>query len=294
VTDELPASKRRRRRSWLAPIWFVPLLAAAGVGYLLQHEFSKEGPTIEIVFRQAEGLEAGKTDLRFRGVKMGEVSRLRLTQDMAHVVAEVKLEESAAALARAGSQFWIVRPQVSAAGIKGLGTIVSGPYIGALPGKGADQNRFEALEQPPPMEAGRRGLEIFVVAPEGVFQAGAPVLYHSIKVGAVADSGLSDDARAVRTRIVIERPYDELVRVNSRFWNAGGVQAHMGLFSGLEISAQSFTTLVEGGIEFATPDKPGAKATADQAFPLAEKADDSWKKWRPAIPLSKQSPQNER
>jgi paraquat-inducible protein B len=294
MSDEIATSRKRRRRSWLSPIWLVPLLAAGGIGYVIYRQASKAGPTIEIVFREAEGLEADKTDLRYRGVKMGEVSRLHLTKDLSRVVADVQLEESATGLAREGSQFWIVRPQVSAAGVQGLGTIVSGAYIGALPGHGSDKKHFEAMDEPPPVEAGQRGLEVFVVSPDRGFQIGAPVLYHSIKVGAVADSMLSSDARAVRSRIVIERPYTELLRSNSRFWNAGGVNAHVGILSGLNISAQSFTTMVEGGVAFATPDNPGPKAKEDQEFAIAEKPESDWTKWNPAIHVGRQASENER
>lgn len=292
--DDLPNSAKRRRRSWSAAIWLVPIIAAGAIGYAIFRTINQEGPTLHIIFRSAEGLEVDKTDLRFRGVKMGEVKDLQLTSDMKHVDATVELKKSAEGLARKGSQFWLVQPHVSATQIRGLNTIVSGAYIGASAGTGEKQTEFKALEQAPPINAGERELTIYVVSDQGTFEPGAPVLYRSIKVGAVANSELSDDARNVKARLLIEYPYDRLVRSNSRFWNAGGTKMHFGLFSGLEVAAQSFSTMLTGGIEFATPDEPGARVKDNAVFPLADKADDAWKKWRPAISLAAQPAESER
>jgi hypothetical protein len=73
--------------------------------------------------------------------------------------------------------------------------------------------------------------------------------------------------------------------MNSKFWNAGGINIHIGLFSGANISAESAQTLISGGIEFATPPDVQNAATNGAVFTLNEKAEDEWEKWSPAIPL---------
>jgi hypothetical protein len=75
------------------------------------------------------------------------------------------------------------------------------------------------------------------------------------------------------------------VRADSKFWNAGGINVHAGLFSGLQVSAKSAETVVAGGIAFVTPPDYGPPATNGEVFVLAANEDKSWKDWNPGIPL---------
>jgi len=292
--EDVPQSKKRRRRSWLSPVWLVPIISAVLVGWIVWDRIIEAGPTIQITFREGQGVSAKKTDLRYHGVKMGEVSKIELSKDLSRVVVSVELERTAADLAKKGSQFWIVRPEVSATGIKGLGTLISGAYIAAMPGRGADEHRFTGLDEPPPIAADQRGLQLYLTSPrEKSVQEGTPIFYKGVQVGAAAETVLSDDARQVRTRIVIERAYKPLVRQGSKFWNVGGIDFKWSLFHGLEVQAKSAGTLIEGGVAFATPDPPGSEAKDGQSFPLNAQAQDDWKKWSPAIKLGAQRPQVE-
>lgn len=291
---EPPRSEHRRRRSWLSPVWLVPLLAAGGLAWFGVQQWRKAGPSIEIAFTEGDGLVAGRTDVKYRGVRVGEVEALELSEDLTRVIAKVDLEKTAGELANEGTKFWVVKPKVSAAGIQGLGTIVSGAYIEAVPGQGPRRDRFQALEQPLPQEAERRGRVIYVTDDNGTtFTPGSPVFYRGVQVGAVAESLLSDDARSIRSRVIIEKPYQALVRTNSVFWNAGGLRVHLGL-TGLDMSAKSLSTLIEGGIAFATPESPGPDAPNGASFSLNDKPKKEWQGWRPAIGLARQPPQSER
>jgi len=116
-------------------------------------------------------------------------------------------------------------------------------------------------------------------------QPQSPIFYRGIQVGEVLDCRLSEDAREVVIHARIDQEYAPLVRMNSKFWNAGGINFHLGLFSGAKISAESAQTLVSGGIAFATPPEAQNGATNGAVFVLNEKIDDSWAKWSPAIPL---------
>jgi paraquat-inducible protein B len=73
--------------------------------------------------------------------------------------------------------------------------------------------------------------------------------------------------------------------MNSKFWNAGGIDFHLGLFSGAKISAESAQTLISGGIAFATPPDLQNAATNGAIFSPNEKSDAEWEKRSPAIPL---------
>jgi paraquat-inducible protein B len=73
--------------------------------------------------------------------------------------------------------------------------------------------------------------------------------------------------------------------VNSKFWNAGGLDFRFGIFRGAEISAESAKTLLSGGIAFATPTDAGEPASDGKVFRLYDKPDDAWKNWMPEIKL---------
>jgi paraquat-inducible protein B len=87
----------------------------------------------------------------------------------------------------------------------------------------------------------------------------------------------------ILTRIRPE--YAPLVRLNSKFLNAGGIDIRIGLFKGAQISTQSAQTLLSGGIEFATPQEIGPAAMNGAVFDLNETPKDAWKEWAPVIPL---------
>ena len=183
-----------------------------------------------------------------------------------------------------GSVFWIVRPQVKLGALSGLQTIVSGNYITVEPGNGERTNQFIGAEAAPikPVQA----LDILLLAPKlGSLQPQSPVFYRDIQVGEVLDCRLSDDARDVVIHARIREEYAPLVCMNSKFWNVGGINIHIGLFSGANISAESAQTLISGGIEFATPPDFQNAATNGAVFILNEKSEDEWEKWSPAISL---------
>jgi paraquat-inducible protein B len=281
--SEAPRSLSRRRPPWLAAIWLVPLLAAIGAAALLKSHLYGRGPVISVVFEDAEGLQPGKSDLVYKGATLGLVRATALTED-GLVVAEVQLEPSAEAFAREGARFWIVRPRFSGGQVSGLGTLVSGAYIAGMPGQGGPRTRFEALPAPPVTGAG--GLEIVLISDKaGALSAGTPVLYRGVRVGAVARVALARDARSVVAEAVVERRYAVLVRKGSRFFRAGGIEMRFGPLRGAEVSAESLSAAVTGGVAFATPDPPGPRAVEGQGFMLAEKPEPAWLLWAPSLPV---------
>ena len=268
--------------NWL--LWLIPIAAALMCAGFVAQDIIFAGPTITIYFENADGLQGKNSHLKYLGVTVGEIRTVTLAKDRQHVAVTAQLDASAANLARQGSIFWIVRPQVELGSLSGLQTIVSGNYITVQPGGGARTNEFIGVEKPQikPVQA----LYIRLLAPKrGSLQPQSPLFYRDIQVGEVLDCRLSDDARDVVIHARILEEYAPLVRVDSIFWNAGGINIHVGLFSGANISAESAQTLVSGGIAFATPTNFQNAATNDTVFILQDKSQDEWLKWSPAIPL---------
>ncbi|MGN6386602.1 MAG: intermembrane transport protein PqiB [Verrucomicrobiota bacterium] len=283
-SDDFPHA--RTRHSWVTRlIWLVPLVASAFVAWIIYTNVIGAGPTIHVFFTDAEGLEPGNSAVKFRGATVGRVNSIQITDDQKQVDVELKLDKSASKVARSGSEFWIVKPELSASEIRGLRTIVSGSYIGVRPGKGKEQTEFQGVPEPVAVEQRNRGTEYQLLSANlGSTKPGTPILFRGIQVGEVADYALGPKSQLIQLTIDIRKEYAPLVRLNTKFWNAGGINLDVGL-NGLDISAESFKSLIGGAIAFNTPDQPGEVAPGGTAFRLYEKPADEWLKWLPEIPL---------
>lgn len=282
---EGPPRAKTREKPWgFSVVWIVPLVAAVVAGYLVYDRVREYGPGITIRFKDAGGLKTGQTPIRYRGVQLGEVTALELSEDRWHVLVKARLRRSAESIAREGTSFWIVRPEVGIGNITGLGTVITGPHIELSPGDGKPKTDFLGLERPP-VAPERKGLKIFLRTGHlGSLKLGSPVYYRGVEVGAVQDARLADDAAAAILHVIIQPRYSGLVRRGTKFWNASGVEVRGGLFRGLEINVESLRSLVAGGIAFATPGDPkDAPVKSGTSFPLHEKPRKEWLEWSPRI-----------
>lgn len=248
---------------------------------------------IEIHFRDGHGLQIGD-ELKHRGIVVGEVSDVELNNELSGVTVNVRLVDSAQDLARAGSQFWIERPDVSLTGIRGLETIVGGRYLAVVPGPDDAEllTSFTGLEvAPSTTERTEGGLEITL---EGVHRRGvrpgAPVLYRGHKIGQIVSLGLSPDASRVEARAYIEPSFRRIVRTNTVFWSTSGIKANFSITGGFDLSAETLETIAAGGVSLATPDSPGKAVNTGHRFTLLSKGDEgfdeaTWTSWQPHIAL---------
>ena len=124
------------RRSWrISPMWLIPFLAVAIGGWLAWDTLSKRGPTITLSFQDAEGLQAGQSQLKFKDIVLGTVKSLDLTPDHSHVIVTIETTRQAESLLTDTTIFWVVKPRFFAGNLEGLSTLASGSYIGLLPGQ---------------------------------------------------------------------------------------------------------------------------------------------------------------
>jgi paraquat-inducible protein B len=280
----LPKAKiKKTHRAWW--LWGIPLGALALCVWFVYRDYIATGPMITITFQDASGLEENNTMIRYLGATVGQVRSVKLSKDKKHAEVKARLAGSASQLASVGTIFWIVRPEVKVGAISGLRTIISGEYIAVRPGNGAHTNQFTGAEGEPIAEE-PGALHITLLVPElGSLQEQSSVYYRGIKVGEVLKYQLGNDGQEVKLQVRIQKEYAPLVRKNSKFWNAGGIDFRFGLFRGAEISASSAKTLLSGGIAFATPTEAGEPATDGAVFRLYEKPEEAWKNWMPVINL---------
>jgi len=270
--DDLPRPQVvRTRRFGLSLVWVVPLVALLVAGSLFVRQVLLAGPRVEIEFASAEGVEAGKTEVRYKEVAIGKVENVNLRGDRKRVVVTVRLNRSAAGFAVDDTLFWVVRPRVGTAGISGLGTLLSGTYIGADAGVSTvTRDSFEGLEVPPYVLRGEPGT-VFVLNAEdlGSLEVGSPVLYRRTRVGRVVGYALDPANDHLAVRIFVEAPYQGLVTTQARFWNASGFNVRLNA-SGITINTQTIASVIAGGVAFEDPPSGsrGSPAPAGTAFTL--------------------------
>ncbi len=268
----LPEPRLSRKRDWLPSlIWLIPIVAAVVGLTLVVKILVERGPSITITFRTAEGLEAGKTKVKYKDVDIGLVQTITLSKDRSHVLANVQLSKEAESFTAADTRFWVVRPRVAASGVSGLGTLLSGAYIGADAGASKDKkDEFTGLEVQPIVTIDASGKQYMLHAADiGSLDIGSPVYFRRIKVGQLAAFDLDADGKGVTLRIFIDSPYDKFIGVNTRFWHASGFDMQINA-SGFKLRTQSLATVVLGGIAFQSPDDElGMTAKENTTFNLA-------------------------
>ncbi|MFC2278662.1 MAG: MlaD family protein, partial [Cardiobacterium hominis] len=134
-------------RNRLSYLWLLPVIAL-GIGlWLAYSHLSQIGPVIRIAFTSAEGLDAGKTKIRYKDLEVGTVTSIDLSNDLKQIIVTAQMQRTAEPLLKKDSQFWVVKPQISTGGITGLGTLISGNYIAVIPGKEEERaNQFVGLD----------------------------------------------------------------------------------------------------------------------------------------------------
>ena len=269
---ELPeATVPVRRRARLSVVWIIPLIAALLGGWIAVQKFLAEGPTIEISFASADRLEAGKTTVKYNGVDVGRVESLKVASDRQRIIASVQMAPEARDWLVDGTSFWVVRPRVAGGSVTGLGTLLSGAYVGMAIGSGSERQRaYTALEVPPVITDNAPG-RFFRLAAEnlGSLDYGTPIYFRRIQVGQVASYRLDDDGRGLTVKIFVNAPYDRFVTLETRFWQASGLDFSLNA-DGLSVQTESLASLVIGGIAFDTPRESAAvdPAPADSPFEL--------------------------
>jgi paraquat-inducible protein B len=261
VPEAKAVSKRRTR---LSVVWVIPIAAAAIGAWVAVTRILNEGPKITIMFRTAEGLEAGKTTIHYNGVEIGTLTALRLSDDHQRVIATAQMAPHTQDFLVYDTQFWTVSARISGANVSGLGTLISGAYIGMEIGKSPNPRReFAALDTPPVVTIDAPGRFFSLHAPDlGSIDIGVPVYFRRLQVGQVVSYALDSTGQFLSIKIFVRAPYDQYVSPNTRFWNASGIDLSLSA-NGLSVQTQSLMSILVGGIAFET-------AATDAVLPAAE------------------------
>jgi paraquat-inducible protein B len=260
-----------KKRTPLSLVWVIPIVAAVVGVWVAVTRILAEGPEITIVFRSAEGLEAGKTKIQYNGVDVGTLTTVRLSDDHQRVITTAQMAPKTDTFLVDDTQFWVVRARISGANVTGLGTLISGAYVGMDIGHSKkDRRDFVALDVPPVVTGDAPGRFFVLKTPNlGSLDSGTPLFFRRLQVGEVASYELDKDGQALTVKVFVKAPYDQYVTPNTRFWDASGIDVSLSA-SGLSVQTQSLLSILIGGIAFETsatdPILPAAEA--DTVFTL--------------------------
>jgi paraquat-inducible protein B len=269
--DDLPAAVPSASRwSRLPLIWILPIVVILAGAFVVIHEKLAQGTSIEIRFLNAEDLEANKTKIRYKDVEIGDVRDIHVSKNRKEVVVTAMIHRDAADYLVTDTRFWVVRPRVSAAGITGLGTLVSGAYISVDVGNDATRTEhFIGLEVPPVVTADLPGREFVLHADDlGSLGIGSTVFYRHIAAGQVVAYTLDPGGAGVTIKIFVNAPFDGYVSSGTRFWQASGIDMSLDS-NGVKLRTESLTSILQGGVAFnALPSGPTTAVPADTPFTL--------------------------
>ena len=268
VLDVESAEADVSRGPRFSTIWFVPVVAVLVGAWMVYTHYVSLGPIIEIRFNSGAGIEAGNTKVRRKNVEVGQVLKIRLSEDGERVVLSVRIKEENAGLLREDTEFWVVRARVGPGGISGLSTLLSGSYIEMSPGTVEDTaSYFDGLEAPPVTPIGMPGLHVTLDSDGNkALNAGDPVLFHGTQVGTIEFVHFNTQERRTYYNAFIEEPYDDLITTNTQFWFVSGMNVELSA-DGIRVDIATLSAILAGGVSFDVPaGQPPGERISERAF----------------------------
>ena len=265
AANELPAAVPDTALALRLPyVWILPALVILAGAFVAIHEKIAQGTSIEISFHTADDLEPNKTKIRYKAVEIGEVTAIHVAKDRKEVIVEAKIHRDAGDYLVADTRFWVVRPRVTGGNVTGLGTLVSGAYIGVDVGHSSVKRRtFTGLEVPPIVTSGLPGRQVILHAEDiGSLSIGSTVFYRHIPAGEVVAYVSIRAAPASPSRCSSTRPTTDCDRGDP--FLASERHRHVDHSDGVRLHTESLASILEGGVAF--QQAAGSTSTA----PVAE------------------------
>jgi paraquat-inducible protein B len=271
--------RRHLRSSQL--IWIIPIVAAIIGISLAVKSYVERGPVITITFKSGEGMESGKTKIKYKDVQIGEVKSIAIAKDRSHIVVTAELSKEAEGLLVEDTQFWVVRARISGGGVSGLGTLMGGSYIGVDAGTSSERrDKFNGLERQPVISMDVPGRQFVLHTQDiGSLDVASPLFYRRMQVGEVVAYELDKDGKGVTLKVFVRTPYDRHVKANTMFWHASGIDITFDA-NGVKVNTESMASILLGGISFQSPeDKLDAPpAAANSTFTLFASKEEALKR----------------
>lgn len=245
---------RNKGVSGVSFVWLIPIFALIVAFGVAWQSYAARGPIIIVEFADGAGIAAGETKLKYRDIEVGEVEAVEFSEGLDVVEAHIRLKKNIAPYVDSNSVFWIVQPEVTAQGISGLSTVLSGVYIEGSWDRDIDNpaKKFRGSDVAPLIKPGTDGLQIaFRTTTNGTLTDNTPILFRGIEVGKIGRAQIARSGAFAIVEGLIYEEHRNLINSSTRFWDTSGFDVSFGP-AGAEIDFSSLATLVGGGITFDT------------------------------------------
>jgi paraquat-inducible protein B len=261
------------QKSSISAIWIIPVVALfVGVWMLYQYQLNK-GQTIYITMPQAEGIIAGKTEIKVRSVKIGQIDHVRLSDSQDSVIARAQIDKNYDNLLTEDASIWVVKPRIDETGISGMSTLLSGVYLEFSPGESSRlKKRFTLQEEPALIGKDVQGGRFKLLSYNAeVLDVSTGIFFKNYKIGQIETATFDWKNQAMQYGIFIKAPYENLITLNSIFWVNSGIEIDLSA-DGININTGSLSKLLKGGISVGLPDQqaPGDLAQDGHSFSLSQ------------------------
>ena len=245
-TAEVEVHKAR-----VSAVWLVPILATLLGVALLVNDHLNQGSKVTIEFKNAENLIAGKTKIKYLNIEVGEIKSIKLNDDDTGVIATARLSNDVTHLLVEDTKFWIVKPRIGVGGVSGLDTLLSGAYLGLLPGRSdSESTSFVGIDGVPPASKDEPGRRISLRSNSSQLLAeGTSIFYRGYPAGSIENVELNLKDSATYYEVFIRAPYDQLITKNTRFWDISGVSFEYSP-DGFQLHANSLESILLGSLTF--------------------------------------------
>ena len=249
-----------------------------------EDEMNNSTNSITILFDDVEGLQENFSQLTYKGVNIGKVTKVRLNEKQKIEVTALVYNDFAS-IAKEGTVFYLKKPRISFQEIANAGSTIMAVNIGVIKSDNKTiQTKFVGLEGQPSVETSHFGTVFKVedITASSV-NVDAPVYYKNVQIGKVSKIDLSEDGSKVVVDCLIYDKYTKFIRKNSEFYDISGFEMKFSIFSGSKVESNTFTSLIKGGLVVVTPYEYAEIATPKDKFNLVKELREDWKSISPSI-----------
>ncbi len=263
MSQHIPEIEESTKFNFITSIWIVPIIALFIAGWLAYQYYSELGMEIRITFAKNEGLKAGQSQIKYRDVTIGTVSKIELEEDGEGVVVVARMDKTATPYLNGHSKFWIVKPEVGMSGVSGLDTLISGTYINMFTQSGGElKEKFIGLEHSYRHTGGGEYYVLNTPRSDNSVRVGTPIYFKNLEVGQVEYMVLSLDDSSMDIIIFIDKSYVHYVHTDSKFWIRSTLD--VGLVNGkLDVTLAPAKDLIRGAIKFSSTGKDRERTVPD-------------------------------
>jgi paraquat-inducible protein B len=249
-----------------------------------QDEMKNSTNSITIVFDDVEGLQENFSQLTYKGVNVGKVTKVKLNEKQ-QVEVKALIYDDFSSFTKEGTVYYLKKPRISLQEIANAGSTVMAVNIGVIKSTSSNiQTKFDGLEDQPSVDKSHFGM-VFKVedSTASSVNVDAPVYYKNVQIGKISKIDLSNDGSKVVIDCLIFDKYTKFVRKNSEFYDISGFEMKFSIFSGSKVESNTFTSLLKGGLVVVTPYEYEEIASSNDKFTLVKTLREDWKSISPSI-----------